>query len=217
MSNEHEPEKVLLAIIGILLIVHGISEPMNLIFPMWIFTYLFKERLSALLEKYPLRTSFIGVGVLFGLLTEVFAIIDNLPKPAEQRILLSPDPLNDIIFGFAYYLFVISAWYLVLRRVRYTSIDVFIITGIYGIFVEETGQAFLRIFTEPVFGSLYALIVMFVYGIFPMLAHMLNVNRFSGVSSNVIRRYSFAFAALFIQYVAYGLFVLPILRSIFGQ
>ncbi|WP_340820662.1 hypothetical protein [Methanolobus sp. WCC4] len=190
---------------------------MNLIFPMWIFTYLFKERLSALLEKYPLKISFIGAGVLFGLLTEIFAIIDNLPKPAEQRILLSPDPLNDIIFGFVYYLFVISAWYLVLRRMRYTSKEIFLITGIYGIFVEETGQVFLRIFTEPVFGFLYAVIVMFVYGIFPMLAHMLNEDRFSGVSSNVIRRYPLAFAALFGQYLIYGLFMLPILKLLFGQ
>ncbi|SFM92535.1 hypothetical protein [Methanolobus profundi] len=208
-------KRALLIFLGIILTIHGLNEPMNLIFPMWIFTYLFKERLSALLEKYPLRTSFIGAGVLFGLLTEVFAIIDNLPKPAEQRILLSPDPVNDIIFGFAYYLFVISAWYLVLRRFKYTGRDVFLITGIYGIFAEETGQVFLRIFTETVFGLLYAIIVMFVYGIFPMLAHMLNEKRFSGVSTSIIRRYSLAFAALFIQYVAYGLFMLPILRSIF--
>lgn len=52
---------------------------------------------------------------------------------------------------------------------RYTKKDVFIITGIYGIFVEETCQVFLRIFIIPAFGLLYAIIIMFVYGIFTTL------------------------------------------------
>ena len=207
-------KRALLVILGIILTIHGLNEPMNLIFPMWIFTYLFKDKLTDFLEKLPLRTSFIGAGVLFGLLTEVFAIIENLPKPAGERILLSQNPVNDIVFGFVYYLFVISAWYLMLRKMRYTGRDVFLITGIYGIFVEETGQVFLRIFTVPVFGLLYSIIIMFVYGIFPMLAHMLNENRFSGLSTSVVKRYSLAFAALFIQYIVYGLFVLPLLMSI---
>nr|WP_321497628.1 hypothetical protein [uncultured Methanolobus sp.] len=207
-------KRALLVFLGIILTIHGLNEPMNLIFPMWIITYLFKDKLTDFLEKLPLRTSFIGAGVLFGLLTEVFAIVENLPKPAGERILLSQNPVNDIVFGFVYYLFVISAWYLLLRKMKYTGRDVFLITGIYGIFVEETGQVFLRIFTVPIFGLLYAIIIMFVYGIFPMLAHMLNENRFSGLGTSVVKRYSFAFAALFIQYVIYGLFVFPVLISI---
>jgi hypothetical protein len=88
-----------------------------------------------------------------------------------------------------------------------------LISGIYGIFAEETGQVFLRIFTVPVFGLLYAIIITFVYGIFPMLAYMLNENRFSGLDISTIKRYSLAFAALFIQYIIYG-FVLPVLKLI---
>ncbi|MEZ5335401.1 MAG: hypothetical protein R2741_09270 [Methanolobus sp.] len=166
-----------------------------------------------MLEKLSLRTAFIGSGVLFGLLTEIFAIIENLPKPAEERILLSPDPVNDIVFGFVYYLFVITAWYLLLRKMKYTNRDVFLITGIFGVFVEETGRVFLGIFTNPVFGLLYAIIIIFVYGIFPMLAHMLNENRFSGACSSINKRYLFAFIALFIQYAIYGLFIFPLLKS----
>ncbi|ETA68780.1 hypothetical protein MettiDRAFT_2263 [Methanolobus tindarius DSM 2278] len=207
-------KRALLVILGIILTIHGLNEPMNLIFPMWIFTYLFKDNLINVLEKLPLHTSFIGAGVLFGLLTEVFAIVENLPKPAGERILLSQNPVNDVVFGFVYYLFIISAWYLLLRKIKYTGRDVFLITGIYGIFVEETGQVFLRMFTVPVFGLLYVIIIMFVYGIFPMLTHMLNEKRFSGVSTNAVKRYSIAFVALFIQYAIYGLFVLPALKSI---
>ena len=209
-------KKLLLIVLGIILIIFGLNEPMILIFPMWIFTYLSKERLTNLLVKLPLWLSFIGTGILFGLLTEIFAIIENLSKPIDQRILLSGDPLTDIIYGFVYYLFVVLAWYLLLRKMRYSNKDVFLITGIYGIFTEETGQVFLRIFTVPLFGILYAVIIMFVYGIFPMLAHTLNEKRFSNRSYNLIKRYPFAFFALFIQYAIYGLLILPTLKSIFG-
>lgn len=52
---------------------------------------------------------FLGFGVFFGLLTEVLAIINNRSLPPEKRILLSPDPMLDLIYG----LFVLPA----LRRV----------------------------------------------------------------------------------------------------
>ena len=127
-------KKLLLIVLGIILIIFGLNEPMILIFPMWIFTYLSKERLTNLLEKLPLWLSFIGTGILFGLLTEIFAIIENLSKPIDQRILLSGDPLTDIIYGFVYYLFVVLAWYLLLRKMRYSNKDVFFNRNIWHIY-----------------------------------------------------------------------------------
>ena len=47
---------------------------MLLIFPMWIFTYLNRERLRRLVQGVPLIVSFISFGLFFGLLIEVFAI-----------------------------------------------------------------------------------------------------------------------------------------------
>lgn len=210
-------KKILLVIIGIFLMVIGLNSPMTLIFPMWIFVYLLKDKIKNLTKRIPLWISFIGLGVIFGLLTELFAIIQNFAKPAEQKILLSANPINDMIFGFVYYFFVIFTWYLLLRRMKYSKKDVFLITGILGILTEETGQVFLRIFTDPVIGFLYAILVMFVYGVFPMLTYMLNENRFNNKKANVIKRYLFAFIAMFIQWAIYGLFVLPLLRKIFGQ
>ena len=106
MMRESDPGKMkyLLWFLGILLAVIGISgNPMLLIFPMWIFTYLNREFLRRLVKGVPFSVSFIGFGVFFGLLTEVFAIINNRSLPPEKRILLSPDPMLDLIYGLFYY------------------------------------------------------------------------------------------------------------------
>ncbi|GEM_PF-4894713 len=38
-----------------------------------------------------------------GLLLEILAIVDNLPKPPDKRILLHPDPLVDFYLAIGYY------------------------------------------------------------------------------------------------------------------
>ena len=181
--------KYLLWFLGILLTVIGISgNPMLLIFPMWIFTYLLREPLRRLVRGVPLNVSFIGFGVFFGLLTEIFAIINNRSLPPEQRILLSPDPMLDLIYGLFYYS---SDRHLVrpYKGFTYSKTEVFVITGIYGILTEEMGQVFLRIFTVPVIGLFYAIIVSFVYGIFPMLAYMVSQEKLGEKKSNVTVRF----------------------------
>ncbi len=50
----------------------------------------------------PLSVSFIGSGLFFGLLTEIFAIVNNLHLPPEQRILLSPVPVLDLVWCHGY-------------------------------------------------------------------------------------------------------------------
>ena len=207
----------LLWFLGILLTVIGISgNPMLLIFPMWIFTYLLREPLRRLVRGVPLSVSFIGSGVFFGLLTEVFAIINNRSLPPEQRILLSPDPMLDLIYGLFYYSLLIATWYVLIRGFTYSKKEVFLLTGIYGIFTEEMGQVFVRIFTVPVTGLLYAIIVSFVYGIFPMLAYMVSEEKLGAKKSNVIIRFLVAAPVLFVEWAVYGLFVLPALKRVFS-
>lgn|GEM_PF-1538582 len=50
----------------------------------------------------PLSISFIGSGLFFGLLTEIFAIVNNLHLPPVQRILLSPVPVLDLVWCHGY-------------------------------------------------------------------------------------------------------------------
>ena len=207
----------LLWFLGILLTVIGISgNPMLLIFPMWIFTYLNREPLRRLVRGVPFSVSFIGSGVFFGLLTEVFAIVNNRSLPPEQRILLSPDPMLDLIYGLFYYSLLIVTWYVLIRGFTYSKKEVFLLTGIYGIFTEEMGQVFMRIFTVPMTGLLYAIIVSFVYGIFPMLAYMVSEEKLGAKKSNVVIRFLVAAPVLFVEWAIYGLFVLPALKRVFS-
>ena len=133
-------KKTFLFLIGIFLLVAGFNSPMLLIFPMWIFVYLGRDFFTALLKKFPLALAFIGAGLVFGLLTESFAIIANLSKPFEQMILLSPVPALDLVYGVFYYLFFVATWYLLLRKIRYSKKEVFFISGLFGIIAEETGR-----------------------------------------------------------------------------
>lgn len=209
--------KCALWFLGVVLTVVGISDaPMLLIFPMWIFTYLMREPLRKLLKDVPLSVSFIGFGVFFGLLTEIFAIVNNRSLPPEERILLSPDPVLDLVYGFFYYLLLIVTWYVLVRAFRYSKKEIFLITGILGIFTEEMGQVFVRIFAVPVVGLLYAIVVSFVYGIFPMLAYMVSEEKLGDKRGSLIVRFLVAALALFVQWAVYGLFVLPGLKSVFS-
>ena len=207
----------LLWFLGILLTIIGISgNPMLLIFPMWIFTYLNPEPLRRLVRGVPFSVSFIGSGVSFGLLTEVFAIVNNRSLPPEQRILLSPDPMLDLIYGLFYYSLLIVTWYVLIRGFTYSKKEVFLLTGIYGIFTEEMGQVFMRIFTVPMTGLLYAIIVSCVYGVFPMLAYMVSEEKLGAKKSHVIIRFLVAAPVLFVEWAIYGLFVLPVLKRVFS-
>ncbi len=208
--------KYLLWFLGIVLTAVGVSDnPMLLIFPMWIFTYLLREPLRWMVRGVSSSVSFIGFGVFFGLLTEVFAIINNRSLPPEQRILLSPDPILDLVYGLFYYSLLIVTWYVLIMAFTYSKTEVFVITGIYGIFTEEVGQVFMRIFTVPVIGLLYAIVVSFVYGIFPMLAYMMSEEKLGAKRANVVVRFLVAAPALFVEWAVYGLFILPALKRVF--
>ena len=119
-----------------------------------------------------------------------------------------------MFYGLFYYSLLIATWYVLIRGFTYSKKEVFLLTGIYGIFTEEMGQVFVRIFTVPVTGLLYAIIVSFVYGIFPMLAYMVSEEKLGAQKSNVIIRFLVAAPVLFVEWAVYGLYVLPALKRV---
>lgn len=205
----------MLAVLGLVLLVFGLSDPMLLIAPMWIFTYLARNRLRRALNRLPLWLAFIGGGVIFGLAIEIMAIFDNLSVAPQDRILIDANPAFDLIFGFFYYAMLVGVWYLLLRKIRYAMPEVFILTGIFGIFTEEMGQILIGIFTLPITGLLYALIVAIIYGVFPMLALLLTQDRFAAAPLRAIKRWPLALLVIFVQWAVYGVLVLPALKLIF--
>lgn len=214
---KHHLQHLILWSIGIVLTIIGImGNTMLLIYPMWIFTYLNRERLRRFVRCVPFSVSFIGFGVFFGMLTEIFAIVNNRALPPEQRILLAPDPILDLIYGFFFYFLFMATWCLLIKRFTYSKKEVFVIAGIYGICTEEVGQVLVRVFTVPVTGFLYAIIVSFVYGIFPLLAYLISEEKLGVKKGNIAVRSLVAALALFIEWAAYGLFILPALKRVFS-
>ena len=208
-------KKILLIILGVILIVLGFKSPMLLIFPMWIFVYLFLDKFKLLFGKLPLWLSFISLGVGFGLLTESFAIVENLEVASGDKVLLSPDPFNDLVLSFFYYLFVITTLYFLIKKYSYSKIEVFFLVGVYGVFAEEMGQVFLRTFTVPVFGFIYAIYVVFVYGIFPLLSYMICEDRFESKKQiGLMSKFLIGLFAMFLQWAIYGNFVYNSLNTI---
>lgn len=205
--------KIWLFILALILVIFGLNSPMTLVFPLWIFTYLFKNKLAYLLSKIPKEYGFIISGILFGLLIEIFAIFQNLPK--SEKVLLSPDPFLDLIYGFVYYASVIIVWYLILKRINFSKKEVFFLTGIYGIFVEESGRVFLSIFTTGIVGPLYAMLVMTIYGLFPYLAYVITEKSFNKERrERKLWHYFLVGLALFLQWAVFGNFILPFLKKI---
>tara|TARA_Y100000310_G_C20615042_1_gene780170 strand:- start:1139 stop:1384 length:246 start_codon:yes stop_codon:yes gene_type:complete len=75
---ETKTKRRLLIILAIVLFFVGLGSPQGMIFPMWILVYLSKDRLIKIADKFSLPIVFIGLGTIFGLLTELFAVIENL-------------------------------------------------------------------------------------------------------------------------------------------
>ncbi len=114
---------------GALTIVGVSSNPMLLIFPMWIVTCLEREPLQRVVRRLPASVTFNGSGLVFGILTETLAALNNLHLPPERRILLSPDPLHDLFLGVFFDLMLIAPWCLLVRAFTYSKTEVFVITG----------------------------------------------------------------------------------------
>lgn len=205
-----------LFILGLLLTGYGLwASPMTLVFPMWIFAHLWRDKLRRLLAGIPLFLSFMGSGLFFGLLTECFAILQNINKPPSERILLNPNPLADLTLALFYYSLLILTWYLLLRRISFPLWAVFVLTGILGIVTEQMGAIMVGIFVSP-FGILMAILIACVYGIFPMLTCVVNQPKFEALGRRMPGpgHYVLGLAVLFLQWAIYGLVFHPFLSGI---
>ena len=196
--------KFLLWVLLITLVLFSLDSPMGWVFPLWIVVYGFRERLKRVLDRWPRAPAFIVSGLAFGLLTETFAILDNWDVPPDQKILLHPNPFVDLLMGFFYYLLFIVTWYLILRKLNFSKGAVFILSGLFGLAVEQGGAILAGLLANPILGILLAFLVMSVYGIFPMLAYTLTEDRFPERTKPRLWHYPLALFSLFVFWAMYG-------------
>ena len=173
-------KRTLFFIAGVLLtIIFAVTFPMALIFPLWIFVSLYREPLKRVFAGK--ERKFLLVGMAFGLVIEVFAILDNVGEPVSVRevTLFHPQVLPDLVIAFFYYLSMVVVWYLLLRKVALAPAAVMIFGGLFGMIVEQDGAMLRAIVEHGLVGVLMAAFVFFVHGLYPMLAYQLTYENFS--------------------------------------
>lgn len=191
-------------VFGIILL----GSPPLFIFGIFALLYLGKERISPFLNKLnlSLKAKFLLLGISFGLFTEILAIIDNLEKPPEERILFHPDPAIDFLMGIGFYSFIAILWWLCLKRFQFRVREVFLVGGAWGITVEQTGAILTSIFTQGISGLIAWFYVLCVYGSFMAIPYLLLEHDFSVFQrKNRVLKYLVAFLGL---YLAFGLSIL---------
>ncbi len=136
-----------------------------LIFTVYLLILYFEEPLGRRYAKIGVdsRVKYFLVFLATGLLLELFAIIDNLPRPPAERILLSPDPIYDLYLSIGYYSGFALVWSVVATRIKFTHRDVFLIGGAFGLLFEQTGHLLLSLqvlawpYVFVVYGSFQAI------------------------------------------------------------
>lgn len=192
----------------------SIDNKMNLIVPMAVVVYLFRKRIKVWLDRFSLPVAFIGSGLFFGLMTECFAIWNNLNLPLKERALLNPHPPVDLLLAFFWYGLFVLIWYFLLQKYPYKRMEIYALAGAYGLLFEQKG-VFLGLLFSP--GFIVPLFIMFVYAVFPILAYMLTEHRFPvRPEKSFLVRYSVAIGMLALHVVLWsfaGNIYYPVLQS----
>jgi len=123
---------------------------------------LYSKKLQLLYSRISIEPmlKFFIFSLLFGLITETLAIIDNMPLLPERRILFNPDPSTDIYLATGYYSAFALVWSIAYFRFKFTYKSIFLIAGLFGLVFEQMGKILLSL--NP-FAYLY---VFLVYGSF---------------------------------------------------
>ena len=130
-----------------------VSHPMLLLFSILLFVLAFQEKLQKINNKIklPLILKLIILLFIIGLITEGLAIWNNSNLTQQQiedtNKLFSSNPLENIVLSFGYYIPLAIVWYFLIKKFDYKTKDIFIITGIFGIFFE--GQGLVLISLNP--------------------------------------------------------------------
>ena len=203
-----------LSIVSIILIYEWDISQQYSVFPMWWIVYLIRNKIQKEVDKIPLKFSFILVAVFFGLLTEFFAILNNINTPYGERILLHQNFFIDFMFALVYYPYFMIIYYFIIRKYRFSKLAVFSIFWLFWVMTEEVGQVFVRLIMN--FDIVYAIVVFFVYGIFAHLGYFFTKHKFDKLDriKPGFKSYVLIFFVLLFTYLFYWLFIYNTMMSI---
>lgn len=160
---------IITALLPLLNLFSPAHDPLPLIYSLFVLGYLFKEKISVMNFNliFPLLVLFIG------LLTEVLAWGNNYLASRVSPALFHPQLVFDLLIGVAQYGSWALVWGLLIRRYRYSLLEVFTIQGLYGVLLEQKGLVFIQGLLHLPFGFLMWLYAFAVYGSITGLAFIL--------------------------------------------
>lgn len=193
-------------------------QPMALTWALLPAVVLLRYPLRRWTDRWPLAVAYLITGIAAGYGVEVAAILDNLPKPATDRVLLHPHPVADLILALPYYGVVAATWYLLLCRYAFSAASVALVALVYGLFTEQMGAHMAGLLSGSLQRAGAALAVGTVYIAFQLTPVLLTADRFpsdrrrAGVLAVLV-----AVAALWGQWALTGLITYPLFRRLLDR
>jgi hypothetical protein len=181
MATSMRPwQRILLGISGAIPVLGFVTShnATLLIFTLFVVALLGRQFVAAAFARVrlPAGVKFVLAIIVSGWLTECFAWLGSYLNHDKNPALFHPQLIPDLILAIGFYGGWAVAWLLVLRRWQFTLGQVFVTTGIFGIFVEQNGAVAAVILASlaiPVQAALLALYVFAVYGAIMGLPYLL--------------------------------------------
>jgi hypothetical protein len=159
--------KVALALSGVVPLISllpGARPNATLMYSLFVLLYFMRHRLTVRPGSRWIRVRFILWTVLLGLMAETLAWTDNFLAANPQPALFHPQLIPNLLLGMGLYTGWAVAWILLTRRWHYRVVGVFILTGLYGIVVEQNAAVLIAGLNALPLGLFLWLYVLVTYG-----------------------------------------------------
>jgi hypothetical protein len=160
------------ALVPVVSVLAGNPPDPILMHTLFVLAYFSRNRLTIPTRPTRFFLRFLGWTVICGLLLETFAWLSNYIERNPNPALFHPQLLPDLLIAIGIYAAWGVAWWLGLRRFRFTLPAVYIVTGLYGVLIEQSGAVFqMGLATFPI-GIIFWLYVFVAYGATMALAFL---------------------------------------------
>lgn len=160
-----------------------------------------------------LSLNFIFATIIVGCIAEcifwTFHFLQRTPNPP----LLHPQLLPDLILAIGFYGSFGIVWSFLLKRFNYSLKEVFILQGLFGVFLEQKGAVFLQGLAILPVGIILWFFVCIVYGSFIAIPFQLTKPEVSMHNISLVKRLTFTFIGLmFASYILFGIWRMILLN-----
>lgn len=205
MINKVIKRKVLLILLALsgfiplLLLLR--KDPTLLIYSLFVLSYFLRDKFVSRTNKIilPKSLKFFVLVSFSAFIVEIFAWLESYLNRNPNPPLLHPQLFADLISAVGFYGSWVIAWLVLMKFFKYSLKEVFVIQGLYGIFIEQQGAVFLQGLTNPL-GVIWWVYVFLVYGSVIGIAYLpVRDEFFQEERSNHWIKYPLAFVFIFIS------------------